>query len=303
MREEFVSFQPLEAKLQEISEQLNDTMKELLPKPAATLEQKLFEAMHYSTLQGGKRLRPFLTVITSQLFGVSLESSLQTAAAIEFIHSYSLIHDDLPAIDNDDLRRGQPSCHRKFGEAIAILTGDALLTYAFQVLANETTHSDPGVRVDLIDTISKASGYAGMVGGQAIDILTENKKLEYNEIVRLQRMKTGALFSISCEAGAILGKAPKNLRNALKAYANNLGLAFQITDDLLDAEGTREATGKTVHKDQKAGKATFVSCLGIPQAKSQAAQLAKQAVEHLAVFGERARLLSDLASFVVNRTR
>lgn len=298
-----MAFESLEAKLLETSEQLNEKMLELLPKPTATLEKELFDAMHYSTLQGGKRLRPFLTVISSQLFGVSLESALQAAAAIEFIHAYSLIHDDLPAIDNDDFRRGRLSCHKKFGEAIAILTGDALLTFAFQVLANESTHFDPGVRVELIEAISKASGYSGMVGGQAIDILTENRKLEYNEIVRLQRMKTGELFAISCEAGAILGKAPRNLRNSLRAYANNLGLAFQITDDLLDAEGTRESTGKTVHKDQKAGKATFVSCLGIPQAKSQATQLAKQAVEHLAVFGERAKLLNDLASFVVNRTK
>lgn len=298
-----MSFVQLESKLLEIGELLNEKMIELLPNGKGTIEESLFDAMHYSTLTGGKRLRPFLTVITSQMFGVSLASSLQTATAIEFIHSYSLIHDDLPAIDNDDFRRGQPSCHKKFGEALAILTGDALLTFAFQVLADEGTHFDPAVRVDLIDTISKASGYGGMVGGQVIDILTEHKMLEYVEIVRLQRMKTGALFAISCEAGAILGKAPKNLRNSLKAYAHNLGLAFQITDDLLDVEGTREETGKTVKKDNAAGKATLVSCLGTEQARSQAVLLATQAIEHLGVFGEQASLLVSLANYVINRTK
>jgi farnesyl diphosphate synthase len=296
-------FKELEDKLQEIGELLYDRMSELLPNTNGVMEDKLFEAMRYSTLSHGKRLRPFLTVITSQLFGVSLASAIQTAAAIEFIHSYSLIHDDLPAIDNDDYRRGQLSCHKKFGEATAILTGDALLTFAFQVLVDESTHRDPAVRVELVEIISKASGFSGMVGGQIIDILAENHKLEYNEIVRLQRMKTGELFAISCEAGAILGRAPRNLRNALKAYANNLGLAFQITDDLLDAEGTREATGKTVKKDQTAGKATLVSCLGIDQAKEHAKMLANQAVEHLAAFKDQAELLKVLAQYVISRSK
>ncbi len=298
-----MAFDILEQKLQEVGEQLTKKIEEILPEANQAMEQKLFEAMRYSTLSHGKRLRPFLTVISSQLFGVSLESSLQTAAAIEFIHSYSLIHDDLPAIDNDDLRRGQPSSHKKFGEATAILAGDALLTFAFEVLADEGTHRDAAVRIELVEAVSKAAGFAGMVGGQVIDILAANQKLDFNEIVRLQRMKTGALFAISCEAGAILGRAPRNLRNALRAYANNLGLAFQITDDLLDAEGTREETGKNVGKDKNAGKATLVSCLGIEQAREHSRMLAIQAIEHLGVFGEQANLLKVLAQYVITRTK
>lgn len=298
-----VSFEQLEQKLGEISELLFEKMAEILPVPEGTMEQKLFEAMRYSTLSRGKRLRPFLTVMSSQLFGVSLESSLQTAAAIELIHSYSLIHDDLPAIDNDDFRRGQPSCHKKYGEAVAILAGDALLTYAFQVLADPNTHRDPGVRIELVECIARASGFSGMIGGQVIDILAENSTLDFNEIVRLQRMKTGALFAISCEAGAILGKAPRNLRNSLRAYANNLGLAFQITDDLLDAEGTREETGKSVRKDSQAGKATLVSAMGLEQARAHARVLANQSIEHLAVFGEQALMLRNLAYYVVDRNK
>ena len=298
-----MAFDILEQKLQEVGEQLTKKIEEILPEANQAMEQKLFEAMRYSTLSHGKRLRPFLTVISSQLFGVSLESSLQTAAAIEFIHSYSLIHDDLPAIDNDDFRRGQPSSHKKFGEATAILAGDALLTFAFEVLADEGTHRDATVRIELVEAVSKAAGFAGMVGGQVIDILAANQKLDFNEIVRLQRMKTGALFAISCEAGAILGRAPRNLRNALKAYANNLGLAFQITVDLLDAEGTREETGKNVGKDKNAGKATLVSCLGIEQAREHSRMLATQAIEHLGVFGEQANLLKVLAQYVITRTK
>lgn len=293
----------LEPKLQEVSELVYMKMSDLLPVPEGTLEQELHEAMRYATLSGGKRLRPFLTVTTSQLFGVSLESALQTAAAIEFIHSYSLVHDDLPAIDNDDFRRGQPSCHKKYSEATAILTGDALLTFAFEVLADESTHRDPMVRIELIEAVSKAAGHAGMVGGQMVDIKAEKQCLEFNEIVRLQRLKTGALFSISCEAGAILGRANRNLRNSLKAYANNLGLAFQITDDLLDAEGTREETGKTVGKDSASGKATFVSCMGVDKAREQSKMLAVQAKQHLVHFGEAANLLHVLADYVINRTK
>lgn len=298
-----MEFQTLDAKLLEIGEQVYQKMESLLPDDRDTMESELFEAMKYASLSHGKRLRPFITIITSQLFGVSLDSALQTAAAIEFIHSYSLVHDDLPAIDNDDFRRGQPSCHKKFSEATAILTGDSLLTFAFEILADEGTHRDPAVRVELISTIAKSAGYAGMVGGQVIDILTEGKTLDYNEIVRLQRMKTGALFAISCESGAILGKASRNLRSALRAYANNLGLAFQITDDLLDAEGTREETGKTVRKDEKAGKPTIVASLGAEKARAHALMLAEQAVQHLSPFGEQAQLLKLLAQYVIKRNK
>lgn len=297
-----VPYEILENKLSEISELLYYKMADILPLPEGTIEQKLFESMRYVTLSKGKRLRPFLTVMTSQMFGVSLESSLNTAAAIEFIHTYSLVHDDLPAMDNDDFRRGQPSCHKVFGEAVAILTGDALLTFAFQVLSDINTHRDPAVRVELIDIISKASGFNGMVGGQAIDMLSQNQQLDYNEIIRLQRMKTGALFATSCEAGAVLGKASRNLRNSLRAYAHNIGLAFQIKDDLLDAEGTREETGKIVRKDEKAGKVNLVSHLGIEQARAHSQMLATQAVEYLSAFGEQASMLKILAEYIINRS-
>jgi farnesyl diphosphate synthase len=206
-------------------------------------------------------------------------------------------------MDNDALRRGKPSCHVVFGEAAAILAGDALLTFAFQVLADERVHADPAVRCELIRTLSAASGYRGMVGGQMMDLESENKKLSIDEIIRLQRLKTGELFAMSCEAGAILGKAPRMLRNALRGYAHDIGLAFQITDDLLDAEGTRAEAGKAVNKDRQAGKATIISVLGIERAKEQARILANQAIGHLEGFDKKADELRSLAEFVITRRR
>lgn len=264
-------------------------------------EERVLEAMRYSTLSGGKRLRPFLTVCSAGLFGVSYESALETASAIEFIHTYSLIHDDLPAMDNDDLRRGKPSCHKAYGEATAILAGDGLLTYAFQVLSNPRVHADPGVRCELIAALAQASGCWGMVGGQMMDMEAENQKLALEEIIRLQRLKTGELFAVSCEAGAILGKAPGMMRKLLRAYAHDMGLAFQITDDLLDVEGTRTQMGKTARKDKIAGKATLVSVMGIERAREHAQILVKQAVSHLDVFDKKADNLRALAQYVVSR--
>lgn len=262
----------------------------------------VLEAMRYSALSGGKRLRPFLTVCTASLFGVGWEPAIETAAAIEFIHTYSLIHDDLPAMDNDDLRRGKPSCHKEFGEAAAILAGDGLLTYAFQILANNKVHKDAAVRCQLIGAIAEASGCWGMVGGQMMDLEAEKVQLSADEIIRLQRLKTGEMFAVSCEAGAILGKAPGMMRNLLRAYAHDMGLAFQITDDLLDAEGTREETGKAVQKDGVAGKATLVSVMGIDEARDHAQVLINQAVSHLGVFDKKANNLRSLAEFVINRS-
>jgi farnesyl diphosphate synthase len=316
----------LQQTLQDVSEALQRKIEQLLPsgeeedngstviamKPmndnrtSATFiggEDTVIKAMRYSALSGGKRLRPFLTVASAQLFGVSREASLLTAAAIEFIHTYSLIHDDLPAMDDDALRRGKPSCHVVFGEAAAILAGDALLTFAFQVLADERVHADPAVRCELIRTLSVASGYRGMVGGQMMDIEAENKKMSLDEIIRLQRLKTGELFAMSCEAGAILGKAPRSMRSALRGYAHDIGLAFQITDDLLDAEGTRSEVGKAVNKDKQAGKATLVSVLGIDRAREQARILADQARGHLEVFDKKGDDLRALAQFVIERKR
>lgn len=285
--------------LHEISEQLNEQMDDLLPEADERKESRLFQAMRYSALSEGKRLRPLLTVLSADLFGVSRSSALQAAAAIEFVHAYSLIHDDLPAMDNDDMRRGQPSCHKKFDEATAILAGDALLTLAFEILADPSTHASATIRCDLVKTMAVASGCRGMVGGQMLDLMSESEPFAVNDIIRLQRMKTGALFAISCEAGAILGNAAPNLRNALRGYAHDLGLAFQITDDLLDVKGPSKESGKVVHEE----KATLVTAMGFEKARDQAKLLATQAISHLAPFQERADVLRDIANYVVDRKR
>jgi farnesyl diphosphate synthase len=237
------------------------------------------------------------------LFKVGALPALRTASAIEFVHAYSLIHDDLPAMDDDDLRRGKPSCHKQFDEATAILAGDALQALAFEVLAHEETHGDPSVRAHLVGDLAKAAGAQGMVGGQMLDLLAESRggDMAIGAITRLQRLKTGALISFSCTAGAILGKASEPSRAALAAYAHDLGLAFQIADDLLDIEGTAAELGKTPGKDAAAGKATFVSILGSERARAQADLLARQAAAHLEPFGEAADLLRQAAKFVVAR--
>lgn len=264
-------------------------------------EEKVMRAMRYSALSGGKRLRPFLVMASASLFRVSWESALNTAAAIEFIHTYSLVHDDLPAMDDDALRRGQPSCHVEFGEATAILAGDGLLTYAFELLSDPMVHTDPSVRCKLIAALAKASGVAGMVGGQMMDLEAEHRELTVAQIIRLQRLKTGELFAMSCDAGAILGKAHGAQRQALRGYAHDLGLAFQITDDLLDVEGSRADTGKEVNKDKIAGKATLVSVMGVERAREHAQILAQQAIEHLDAFDKKADRLRQLAKFVITR--
>lgn len=264
-------------------------------------EAKVAEAIRYSALSGGKRLRPFLTLECASLFGVDKEAAVNAAACIEFIHTYSLIHDDLPAMDDDDMRRGKPSCHKQFGEATAILAGDGLLTFAFEVMADRKVHPDPQVRCELIRTVAKAAGVHGMVGGQMMDLDAEDRELELDEIIRLQRLKTGEMFAVSCEAGAILGKAPEQMRNRLSRYAHDIGLAFQITDDLLDVEGTREETGKEVGKDATAGKATLVEMMGIERARDHAETLADQAKAHLSVFDKKADRLRSLAEYVVSR--
>ena len=264
-------------------------------------EARLYEAMRYSTLEGGKRLRPFLVLQCAGLFDAARQGALRTAAAVELVHCYSLVHDDLPAMDDDDLRRGRPTTHRQFDEATAILAGDALLTLAFEVLAHPDTHNSPSVRCDLALELARASGGHGMVGGQMIDLSAAKESFGIGEITRMQRLKTGALIAFSCEAGAILGSAIEPAHEALRGYAHNLGLAFQIADDLLDVEGTVEETGKAVGKDKDAGKATFVGILGRERARAQASLLAEQAVEHLAIFDEKADLLRAVALFVVER--
>ena len=278
------------------------TMDRLLPSGDEG-EARLFEAMRYSSLGGGKRLRAFFVLAGATLFKVAALPALRTASAIEFIHAYSLIHDDLPAMDDDDLRRGKPSCHKQFDEATAILAGDALQALAFEVLAHDETHGDPAVRVALVAELARATGAHGMVGGQMLDLLAEQQAGERSigAITRLQRLKTGALISLSCTAGAILGKASDHPRMALQAYAHDLGLAFQIADDLLDVEGNVVELGKTPGKDIVAGKATFVSILGVKRARAQAEMLARQAAAHLDSFGEAADLLRQAANFVIAR--
>lgn len=290
----------LDKVLQSISESLFEKMDALLPEVIEGPQGRLNEAMRYSALSEGKRLRPFLTVTTADIFGVSKSSSLQLAAAIEFVHTYSLIHDDLPAMDDDDMRRGKPSCHKQFDEATAILAGDSLLTLAFEILADRSTHTSHSVRCELVKSLAKAAGGAGMVGGQMVDLDSDKREMSINEIINLQRLKTGELFAVSCEGGAILGNAPENLRKLLKGYAHDIGLAFQITDDLLDANANdNNQDHKRIDKSSK--KATFVSAMGASKAKEQARILADQAVGHLQVFGKKADLLRDLASYIVNR--
>jgi len=288
------------AALADMAEVVEQAITRLLPTTDLP-EAVLFEAMRYGCLNGGKRLRPFLVCHSASLFGVNPDCAVRVAAAVEFVHCYSLIHDDLPAMDDGDLRRGRPTVHRQFDEATAILAGDGLLTYAFEVLADPETHEDPHVRCQLVTALAKAAGGHGMVGGQMLDLIAEHETFDLGTTTRLQRMKTGEMIAFSAEAGGILGKASPPQRHALRAYAHDLGLAFQIVDDLLDVEGTEAETGKSVGRDAKAGKATFVSILGRDRARAQAEMLAAQAVAHLEIFEGRADMLKAVADFVVAR--
>lgn len=290
----------LQEQLTQTVEALNKTITRLLPETDLP-EAPLFEAMRYGTLNGGKRLRPFLVIQSAKLFNVDPKRSRRVAAALEFVHCYSLMHDDLPAMDNADLRRGKPSAHKAFDEATAILAGDALLTLAFEVLADPETHEDPRVRVDLVAALAQASGGHGLCGGQMLDLIGERSSFDLGTISRLQRMKTGKLMSFACEAGAILGKAGEPQKKALLNYANDLGLAFQVTDDILDVESNVTVLGKDTGKDSQASKSTFVSTMGKEQAKSRAEMLVAQAKRHLAIFEGRAEMLEDLADYVLKR--
>ena len=286
--------------LKATSEDMEEVLDELLPR-VEDAEAKLFEAMRYSSLGGGKRLRPFLAMQSGRLFGIDETLMARVAAAVEFVHVYSLIHDDLPAMDDDDVRRGKPSAHKQFDEATAILAGDALLTLAFEVIADPATHDDPFVRCKLVARLAKAAGHRGMVAGQMIDLDTEGQDPDIGTVTRLQRLKTGELIAFSCEAGAIMGKASKEAHHALEGYAHDLGLAFQMVDDLIDATGDEIAAGKAVGKDSARGKATFVEIMGAERAREQADLLAHQAARHLDLFDEKADLLRALPDFVVER--
>lgn len=275
-------------------------LDELLPQGVGP-RGRVVEAMRYACLGGGKRLRPFLVVASARLFDVRDPRALRVAAAIEMVHCYSLVHDDLPAMDDSDLRRGQPTVHRKFDEATAILAGDGLLTEAFAVLSEPATHKDAEVRAELVAGLTAAAGARGMVGGQMVDISPERDDLDLDGVTELQRLKTGALISFACMAGAILGRATAEEREALGNYARDLGLAFQVADDLLDAEGSAEELGKPTGQDAAAGKATFVSLMGAKRARRRADELVESAMGHLDIFGEKSDLLRQTARFVVER--
>lgn len=279
---------------------VEEALDALLPKPRNS-ESRLHAAMRYATLEGGKRLRPFLLLNSASLFGVGEVCAARVAAALECVHSYSLVHDDLPCMDDDDLRRGKPSTHKQFDEATAILAGDALLTFAFEILCASETHEDPHVRCELVRALAQAAGPNGMVAGQMIDLESEGQNISIGTITRLQQLKTGALIAFACEAGAILGRADPAHRQALQGYAHDFGLAFQITDDLLDIEGRPEQLGKSPGKDQVAAKSTLVTLLGLDRARAQAKILSDQAVKHLDLFGEKADLLRAAARFAVER--
>ena len=272
----------------------------LIPLPPGH-ERRLVEAMRYATLGGGKRLRGFLVMEVAGLFHADPARAARVAASVEMMHAYSLVHDDLPAMDDDDLRRGQPSTHRKFDEATAILAGDALQARSFEVLAERETHADPLARCELVLALGLASGGRGMAGGQMIDMATEGMALSEPDILRLQALKTGRLIQYSAEAGAILGQAEPPVRAAIAAYGRDLGAAFQIADDVLDAVGTTEGIGKTAGKDEAAGKATLIALLGVDAARTRAETLATQAAAHLQSFGPEADRLRALAAYVVQR--
>ena len=239
------------------------------------------QAAHYSFVGGGKALRPFLVFTIADLLGLEKQSALQIALAVEMVHAYSLIHDDLPAMDNDNLRRGKPTCHIQFSESTAILTGDALLTKAFEVLADEKTNKDATIRCQLISLLSKSAGINGMIGGQVLDLTGEHKSLTEEEIYLMQRLKTGALLHFSCVAPALAAKADLNLIKQLEQYAQAIGILFQITDDLLDAEGDEKLVGKTLQKDKKSNKSTFVTLYGKENALSKAKKIHSEAISLL----------------------
>jgi farnesyl diphosphate synthase len=290
----------LEKRLEETADRITVALDTLIPRVQGP-EARLMSAMRYAALGGGKRLRPFLVLETGRLFGVDERCLLRVAAALECIHTYSLIHDDLPCMDDDDLRRGRPTVHIAYDEATAVLAGDALLTIAFEILADPQTHADPNIRIALVGRLAEASGARGMVGGQMMDMIAEELGDDIAAVTRMQRLKTGMLITYAVEVGALMGRASEESKHALSAYAHDLGLAFQITDDILDAEGSSEEVGKAVGKDADKGKATFVSLLGLDGAKQRVTLLADQARAHLSMFGARAQYLNQIIDTITHR--
>jgi farnesyl diphosphate synthase len=292
----------LEAEADRLSAQVDDFFSRLLAPPGDSRD-RLFAAMAHAAIGGGKRLRPLLTIAASRLFGIDEEQALRVAAAIEAIHVYSLIHDDLPSMDDDDLRRGKPTVHKAYDEATAVLAGDSLHALAFEILAHEATHKDPYVRSDLVLELSRASGPNGMAGGQMMDLAAEGQSLDLAAVTRLQQLKTGALIEYAVEAPCIIVRLAREARTPYRGYARNIGLAFQITDDLIDHSGNEETAGKRTGKDAEKGKATFVSLLGPERAAQQARVLVDQAIDHLSDHGPEADMLRAIARFAIERDR
>jgi len=290
----------LKAEAAEVAREVDEFFGRLLAS-ADTDRGDLYAAMRHAAIGGGKRLRPMLMLASARLFAIDRERALRVGCAIEAIHTYSLIHDDLPCMDDDDIRRGKPTVHKAFGEAQAVLAGDSLHALAFEILAHPATHDDAWVRSDLVLELAKAVGPAGMAGGQMMDLGAEGQALDLPAITRLQQLKTGALIEYSVEASCIMAKLQAEERTPYRGYARNIGLAFQIADDLIDHSGNQGAAGKRTGKDAKAGKATFVSLLGPERARQQANMLVEQAVEHLASHGDEADLLRAIARFAIER--
>jgi farnesyl diphosphate synthase len=291
----------LNRRAHEVETMLIGLLDERLRSGEIARPERLIAAMRHGVLNGGKRLRPFLVVESAALFGKSDDAVLRVAAALECIHCYSLVHDDLPAMDDDDLRRGQPTVHKAFDEAAAILAGDSLLTYAFDIVASDETDLDPSVRVQLVSALARASGLGGMAGGQALDLMAETKKPDEAGIITLQAMKTGALIRFACEAGAIIADASREDRERMAEFGSAIGLAFQLADDLLDVTADATAMGKATGKDAAAGKATLVALHGIDWTRKQLSGLVAQAESLLAPFGKDADILKQAARFIAER--
>jgi farnesyl diphosphate synthase len=289
--------------LERVAQAVEGRLERLLAQNRGEAPQgaRLAEAMRYAALGGGKRLRPFLLIESAQMFGVAPEDALSASCALECVHCYSLVHDDLPSMDDDAIRRGRPTLHIAFDEATAILAGDALLTLAFETLGDPRTHPDPAIRAELILLLAKAGGWHGMALGQALDLSPERQGFGASEIAQMQALKTGALFRFACEAGAVIGRAQPLERAALVRYASAIGQAFQLADDLLDAQGDAQALGKAVAKDQARGKATLVALLGMAAAKARLGELVDDAAQALAPFGAKAATLAEAARFIAKR--
>ena len=288
--------------LTQIAADIDQEFDALLKLPGDARD-RLYAAMRHAAIGGGKRLRPLLVTATAALFHVNRAVAVRVGTAVEAIHVYSLVHDDLPCMDDDDMRRGKPTVHRAFDDATAVLAGDSLHALAFEILASPQTHPDPFVRGELVSTLALASGPEGMAGGQMMDIEAENATFDLQTVMRLQALKTGALIAASVEMGAILGHIPPEGRTHLRGYARDIGLAFQIADDILDVEGDPKLAGKALQKDADAGKGTFVSLMGLERAKQQAEVLVAKANEHLSCYGSEANLLRAIAYYITERDR